>query len=575
MDNNNLIVAIVLSVLILFGFQYVYVKPHQEAIKQHVLAEQERKLEPQKAETAPATMRPRDEVLRDSPRLPILTDRLAGSINLKGARIDDLRLAQYHETVDKGSNGITLLSPSGSDAPHRPYYAEIGWLAAEQGVVVPMADTLWQKVGSNQSLSDKNTVTLRYDNGQGLVFERTIAVDDQFMFTITDKVTNKTKNDVTLYPYGAIARQGNPTTRDGSVVLEGGLGVLSGTLEEFPYEKMAKEGRHHVESHGGWLGFTDKYWLTAFVPQQNETLRVTYGYDGPEKPTAEQGHFQADFRGDAVKVQAGMTIDHSLRFFAGAKVVKVLDGYTDQYDIPHLDKAISFGWFYFLTKPFLYTLDFLGSVSGSYAMAILVFTVLLKLVTLPLSLKSYHSMSRMKELQPEMERIQKTYADDKARQSQEMMALYAREKVNPMSGCMPILIQIPIFFALYKVLYVSIELRQSPFWGWIADMSLPDPTNLFNLFGLVPWAVPAIIPALGAWPVLMGLTMLLQQKLSPQPADKTQARMFMLMPIFFTFLLSHSPAGLVIYWTWSNLLGIVQQWYIMRKDAMRKAAKKV
>jgi YidC/Oxa1 family membrane protein insertase len=392
------------------------------------------------------------------------------------------------------------------------------------------------------------------------------------MFTITDRVVNKSAQAVTLYPYAAVARQGDHTTLDGHVILEGGIGVLSGTVEEFSFSNLTKELKRKAESPGGWIGMTDKYWLTAIIPPQDKVMRVTYSYDGPENPTPSNGHFQSDYRGEAVVVKAGGDAAVTTHFFAGAKLLKTLDGYAGQYNIPHFDKAIHFGWFYFLTKPFLYVLDWLGTKSGSFAMAILIFTVLLKLATLNLSIKSYKSMAKMKALQPEILKLQERYADDKMRFSQEQMALFAREKVNPMSGCVPMLIQIPIFFALYKVLFVSIELRQAPFWGWISDMSLPDPTNLFTLFGLIPVTLPSFMPALGAWPLFMGLSMFLQQKMSPQPPDKVQARMFLFMPIFFTFLLSHSPAGLVIYWTWSNLLSIAQQAYIMRRHDVPKSA---
>ncbi|MDX2028446.1 MAG: membrane protein insertase YidC [Alphaproteobacteria bacterium] len=568
MDNNsNLFAAILLSVLILIGFQYLYVKPQQEHYRQQVLAE--KTAMPPKAEAVAApevagTLRDRAAIISESPRIPISTPQLRGSINLKGARLDDLELVQYRETIDPHSPRITLLSPSGSAAPHLSYYAEFSWLG-DGTVSVPGAQTEWKADG--KSLSPKAPLRLNWSNGQGLSFERTIAIDDNFMITLTDRVHNTGSAPVTLYPFGLIARQGMPSEHSTYILHEGPLGVLNGTLEEHKYATLAEEGKKTMDSQGGWLGMTDKYWLVAMVPPQTEKLSATFAHS-PGKSDTAHGFFQTDFRGAAMNVPAGGSIEHTSQLFAGAKRVRLLDDYGKKYDIPRFDRAIDFGWFYFLTKPFLYLLDYLSESMGSFALALLVFTVMLKLLTLPLTLKSNHSMARMKALQPEMKRIQERFADDRMKQGQEMMELYKREKVSPMSGCVPTLIQIPIFFALYKVLYVGIEMRQVPFYGWIKDMSAPDPTSVFTLFGLIAWTPPMALQ-IGIWPILMGLSMFLQQRLSPQPPDKTQARMFMLMPILFTYMLSHMPAGLVIYWTWSNLLSIGQQWFIMRQDARR------
>lgn len=582
-NNNNLIVAIVLSVLILVGFQFLYIKPQQEQYKQQVLTESQ--MAPVKATTtpdAPNNLRDRSDVIKDDKRIPIATRELQGSINLKGGRIDDLSLTNFRESVDPASPRIILLSPSGSAAPNNAFYTELSWLSDNTATAVPTSQTEWKADG--KQLSPDHPLKLTWDNGQGLSFERTINVDDHFMFTINDKVQNKGNTAVKLYPFGLVARQGSPaSSRSSSVLFEGPLGVLNGTLEEVKYKKLMDTGKQVINSDGGWLGLSDKYWLVAMAPEKGEKIAADFIYNqaGQKDPT--QGWFQSDFRGSPQTLEAGSSLEHSTHLFAGAKRIELLDAYGDKYDIPHFDKAIDFGMFYFLTKPFLYLLAYLGQWLGSLGIGILVFTVILKLLTLPLSLKSYHSMARMKALQPEMKRIQERYADDKVRQSQEMMEFYKREKVNPMAGCLPQIIQIPIFFALYKVLYVGIELRQAPFYGWIKDMSVPDPTSWFNLFGLAPWDIPAqtafnlglftvyFPPAIhiGIWPLLMGCSMLLQQRLSPQPPDKTQARMFMFMPIFFTYLLSSMPAGLVIYWTWSNLLSILQQWFIMRKDARK------
>jgi YidC/Oxa1 family membrane protein insertase len=581
--NNNFILAVILSMGIMLGFQYFYIKPQQQTMQAHAVVQQSDKIKAAAAaQTAVQNVQPRAEVVSANPRVTITTPELAGSIDLKGARFDDLSLTRYRETEAADSPAITLLSPSGSAAPDNAYFAEFDWLSDLATVAVPTADTKWN--ADSENLTPEHPVKLTWNNGQGLAFDRTIAVDEHAMFTVADHVVNTGSVAITLYPFGTVARQGIPPTTGRSVVHEGALGVLDGTLQEYKYKKLMDDGKQRIDSTGGWLGVTDKYWLVAMIPDQGEKIVADFTYNrvGATDPT--MGFFQSDFRGAAVIVAPGGNAEYVTHLFAGAKQVKLLDAYADQYHIPHFDKAIDFGWFYFLTRPFLYLLTMLANLVGSIGIAILLFTVLLKLVTLPLSLKSYHSMSRMKALQPELKRIQERYADDKMRQSQEMMELYKREKVSPMSGCLPTVVQIPIFFALYKVLYVNIEMRHAPFFGWIHDMSAPDPTSWFNVFGLAPWHVPAQIavnlglfvaylpPALhiGAWPVLMGISMFMQQKLSPQPPDKSQARMFMIMPIIFTYMLSSMPAGLVIYWSWSNLLGIAQQWFIMSRDAKRK-----
>ena len=553
----------------MIGFQYLYVRPHQADLQGQNVAQ---KVAQQNNSATPAevTQPPRDraEVLHESPRLSLTTPELIGSINLKGARIDDVSLAQYHETEDKSSPLIVLLSPASSAAPNRAYYAEFSWLADNVAIAVPNSETVWQT--QSKGLSPDHPVQLTWDNGQGLKFQRTIAVDEQAMFTITDSVIDGGTAAVNLYPFGTVARQGAPQTVGSSIVLEGGLGVLGGTLEEYKYKKMVDDKKATLESKGGWLGITDKYWLVAMVPSQDENITGDFIFNRAGGATNADGYFQSDFRGAPVAIAAGGSVTHVTRLFVGAKKVKLLDAYAEKYNIPHFDKAIDFGWFYFLTRPFLYLLTALANTVGSIGLAILLFTVLLKLATLPLSLKSYHSMSRMKTLQPEMKKLQERFAEDKVRLSQEMMDLYKREKVSPVSGCGPTLIQIPIFFALYKVLYVNIEMRQAPFYGWIQDMSAPDPTSVLNLFGLIPLDLPMALH-IGAWPILMGISMFMQQKLSPQPPDKSQARLLMFMPILFTYMLARMPAGLVIYWTWSNLLGITQQWYIMKRDEKRKA----
>ncbi|MDD4615818.1 MAG: membrane protein insertase YidC [Alphaproteobacteria bacterium] len=573
-SNNNIFLAIILSFAILIGFQHFYGKP--QAVRSGQTAGQQVPVALQQdrekgAIQAQRVSHDRAEILKETPRIAISTPQLSGSINLKGAKFDDLLLTRYRETADKEDRPITLLSPSGAAKP-KAYYAEFNWLSDSISIAVPSADTVWKADG--KELTPDHSVRMTWNNGEGQLFERTIAVDDQAMFTVTERVTNSGKSPVTLYPFGIVARQGTPAEAGRSgVVLEGGIGVLNGTLEEFKYKKMADEKKMVIDSTGGWLGVTDKYWLVAMVPPQDDKIIGEFVYNGAGASSPADGFYQVDFRGKGVTVLPGSSVERVSHLFAGAKRVSLLDTYAEKYNIPHFDKAIDFGWFYFLTKPFLFLLTALEHAVGHMGVAILLFTILLKLVTLPLSQKSYHSMARMKAIQPEIKKLQERFANDKAKLGQEMMDLYKREKVNPLSGCVPTLIQIPIFFALYKVLYVNIEMRGASFFGWIRDMSMPDPTSWFNLFGLAPWGVPSFFTGLmhiGAWPILMGISMLLQQKLSPQPPDKSQARAMTFMPIFFTYLLSNMPAGLVIYWTWSNLLGILQQWYIMRGDLMKK-----
>ena len=568
MENKNFIAAMLLSALILIGFQFFYVKPQQHGRDNVPVTANE---QPAIAPAADAAvLRERAQVLSDNPRVAIRTPALTGSIDLKGARFDDLQLIKYKETVADTSPPVTLLSPAGSQAPYNAYYADFSWLASDPGTSVPTAQSEWKATGGE--LTPDQPVTLNWSNGQGLTFTRQIAVDDHYLFTVTDHVANTGNAPVTLYPYGLLLRQGDPVVRSSNVLHEGPLGVLDGTLSEYKYKKLIDIGKATQDSTGGWLGITDKYWLVAMIPPQDERISADFAFNGAGVPVPEQGKFQTDFRGTAVTVAPGGSADHVAHLFAGAKHLRRLDTYGKQLNLPHFDRAIDFGWFYFLTKPFLYLLNYLGTSLGSFGIAILVFTVMLKLITLPLSLKSNHSMSRMKVLQPQIKALQERFKDDKIKQNQEMMELFKKEKVSPMSGCLPTLIQIPIFFALYKVLYVGIELRQAPFFGWIRDMSAPDPTSVFTLFGAIPWTPPAGLH-IGIWPILMGCSMFAQQRLSPQPPDKGQARMFMFMPILFTYMLANMPSGLVIYWTWSNLLSILQQWFIMSRDMNRPGRK--
>ncbi|KAA5606675.1 membrane protein insertase YidC [Roseospira marina] len=602
-EQRNLILAVVLSIAVLFGFEMVWrvIVPPPEPVETVAGEATTSPAEPGAlpgegsagapgapaadsggavpsapgAETAsmPATAgaMSRDEAIAatEGGRVAIDTPRVHGSIRLRGARLDDLTLPTYREELDPNSPPIHLFSPAGSVDP---YYAEFGWVAAATpaGVSqpVPGPETQWQ--ASGDTLHVNEPITLTWDNGQGLRFVRTVAIDENYMFTMTQRVENTGGEPVTLYPYGLVSRTDRPKTTGIWILHEGPLGVFDGTLKEVNYKDL-EEDEPTVEqtSTGGWIGITDKYWLAALAydQQAEATTRFTRRMvEGRER-------FQVDYRLPGETVAPGSSVETTNRLFAGAKKVQLLDGYEEKYGITNFDLAIDFGWFYFMTKPFFYGLLWLEDVLGNFGLAILGFTVLIKLAFFPLANKSYKSMTKMKMLQPEMKKLQERFKDDRQRMSQELMMLYKREKASPVSGCLPILIQIPVFFSLYKVLFVSIEMRHAPFYGWIHDLSAPDPTNVFTLFGLIPWDTPAFL-AIGIWPLIMGVTMFLQQKLNPAPPDPTQARIMMFLPIMFTFMLAHFPAGLVIYWTWNNLLSMAQQWFIMKRMGVSVSGEK-
>jgi YidC/Oxa1 family membrane protein insertase len=584
MDQKNLLVAIVLSVAILFGFQYLSTKFFPQPL--HPATTPTASTEPTPAPTsgspaagsgpaaeAPATgaapasaasqapAETREAAIADQPRVKIDTPRLHGSIALTGGRIDDLTLANYHETVDPKSPEVVLLWPTGTEDP---YFAEFGWIGGA-GAKLPDATTKWTASGG--PLAPGHPLTLTWDNGAGLTFTRTISIDENYMFTVEDGVKNAGSAPVSLTPYGLISRTGTPPVSGYYILFEGPIGFLDGAMQEVKYASLTPEKPTEFGSTGGWLGFTDKYWLTALIPSQSEAIKAQFRHAIDANKVQ---RYQADFTGAPVTVPAGGSASTSTRFFAGAKEVGLLDSYADA-GIPRFDRAIDFGWFYFLTKPIFLVLVFFHGLLGNFGLAILLLTFLIKLAFFPLANKSYSAMSKMKLLQPEVAKAREKFPDDKAKQQQEIMALYKKVGANPLAGCLPIVIQIPVFFSLYKVLFVTIEMRHAPFFGWIHDLSAPDPTSFANLFGLLPFN-PAGVPLvghfllIGAWPLIMGVTMFLQQKLNPQPVDPVQARMFMFLPIVFTYMLSAFPAGLVIYWSWNNLLSIAQQWAIMHRQ---------
>jgi YidC/Oxa1 family membrane protein insertase len=569
MDQKNLILAIALSLTILLGWQMFIEQPRQEAQQ----AEQQRQAElagrdpatigvpevPSAATGASETAAPRAraEVIGETRRVTIATPSLDGSINLTGGRIDDLTMHNYTQSVEPGSPQITLLSPRGSD---NPYFAEFGWLTGN-GTVSGGGQTAWTT--DQETLTPGAPLVLTARTDDGLVLTRTIAVDDRFMFTITDRVQNVGSAPINVSAFGRIARVNTPKTRGFFILHEGPIGILADTLHEIDYDDL-KDNPARPEtfaSTGGWLGITDTYWLTALIPDQDAAVDTRFLYD---TTPAGADLYQTDFRGKATALAPGESAEVTSRLFAGAKVFDTLTAYRDDLGIERFEMAIDFGWFFFLTRPLLQVIIFFADFLGNFGLSILLVTVIIKLFFFPLANKSYRSMSAMKALQPKMTELREKYADDKQRMQRELMAMYKREKVNPVSGCLPIALQIPVFFALYKVLFISIEMRHAPFFGWVKDLSAPDPLNIITLFGAIPWDPPFGL-ALGLWPILMGITMFAQQKLNPAPADPVQARIFMLMPVIFTIFLANFPVGLVIYWTWNNLLSITQQYVIMRR----------
>ncbi|MBR0661487.1 membrane protein insertase YidC [Neoroseomonas oryzicola] len=521
---------------------------------------------------APATPRP------PAARVAIENPRVAGSINLRGARIDDLVLTTYRETLAPNSPQVRLLDRRDS---LNPYFAQWGWTAADGRTRVPDNETDWTATGG--PLAPGRPVTLTWDNGQGQVFEIVLSLDAEYMVTAEQRVRNDGSEPVSLLPWARVRREHTPQTAGFYILHEGFTGVLGGRLREVTYSDAKSEGARRggiameQETTGGWAGFTDKYWLAAIMPAApDQTLRTAYRHAN-DGGGAAGDRWQVDMALPApVSLAPGASTQMATRLFAGAKEVHLLDSYMNRLNITDFDKAIDFGWFYFLVKPFFLALDWIFRLTGNFGVAILIFTVLIKAAFFPLANKAYHSMARMKALAPKMTEIKERYKDDPQKAQSEMMALYRTEKVNPASGCLPILIQIPVFFALYKALFVTIEMRHQPFFGWIHDLSAPDPTNLFNLFGLLPfqpeqWSHFLHMPA---WAVIMGITMFVQQKLNPPPPDPIQAKIFQWMPIIFTFMLASMPSGLIIYWAWNNTLSIGQQYYIMRHDrAAAKAAK--
>ncbi|WP_162304738.1 membrane protein insertase YidC [Sinorhizobium medicae] len=575
-NNRNYFVAIALSVLILIAWQFFYVSPKME--KDRIAAEkaQQAQSQPGTQQAAPGQAAPgqalpggaipsaaesRDQAIGKSARVAIDTPALSGSINLTGARFDDLKLKGYRETVDPKSPVITLFSPAETADG---YFTEIGYIGSDATGSVPGPQTVWMLSGGDK-LTPSTPVTLSYTNDKGITFTRTISVDDRYMFEVVDSIKNDAASAVSLSSYGRVTRFNKPSTPSIYVLHEGFVGVAGEHgLQEVGYSDV--EDEEPVEpgkSTGGWLGITDKYWAATIVPPQDTPFDIRFSHFADGRP-----RYQSDYKSDAVTVAPGQSAEVKNLIFAGAKEVPVVDNYELTYSIPNFDKLIDWGWFYFITKPMFKMMDFFFRLFGNFGIAILITTIVVKLIFFPLANKQYASMANMKKVQPKMEELKKKFGDDRMGLQQAMMQLYKEEKINPLAGCWPILIQIPVFFALYKVIYVTIEMRHAPFFGWIQDLSAPDPTTIINLFGLLPFEGPAFLH-LGIWPIVMGVTMFLQMRMNPTPPDPTQAMLFTWMPVVFTFMLASFPAGLVIYWAWNNTLSILQQGIIMKRQGVK------
>ena len=580
MDQKRLMMAIAVSLAILLGFQYL-VAPHLPKPPAPPVVASGAATRPADGTSgiaqAPAPVPTANAVPKNVPRVRIAAGRVTGSISLLGARLDDVVLKDYRDTIDPGSPNVRLLEPRSDD---NPYYVQYGWTAPlGDSPKLPGDDTIWTASGG--PLTSVNKVTLTWDNGEGLTFALEFAVDDEYMFSIRQSVKNGTGLPVQLFPWSRVRRDYKPETAGYYILHEGMLGVVDGTLKEATYDSAKSDGEKkagiafEAKTPNGWAGITDKYWLTAMIPDQTVPTKVFFRHI-EDKTAIHKDRYQVDYvTQDALTAAPGAEAAMASHLFAGAKLVHLLDRYETALNLPHFDKAVDFGLFYYITRPMFFVLDYLNDLLGNFGLAILLFTVVVKGLFFPLADYSYRSMSKMKLLAPKMAELRERHKDEPQKIQSEMMKLYKEEKINPASGCLPILVQIPVFFSLYKVIFVTIEMRQAPFYGWIKDLSQVDPSNVFNLFGLIPFD-PTTLPALGqylhlgVWPLIMGVTMFLQQKLNPPPPDPIQAKMFQFMPILFTFMLAGFPAGLVIYWTWNNTLSIGQQWLMMRRTRLGK-----
>lgn len=591
-DNKNLIIAMALSVLILVVWQFFVVGPQIERQRQAAEQAQQTTASEQTNVPAPAAGTPdsttgqsqspsvaagaasqapvsREQALQQETRIAIDTPKLSGSISLTGARIDDLRLRDYHETVDPESPTIVLFSPDGTQ---NAYFGQYGWSNPDgQNATLPDPSTVWTQNGSG-ALTPDQPLELSWDNGEGLVFYKRISIDENYMLQISQSVENKGNDAISLSPYALLARTGEPETTGFFILHEGLIGVIGEEgLQEIDYSDLAEAENGTIlpgKATQGWLGITDKYWAATLIPANGVSFTPRYYFKNFNDSNDRNDLYQTDYVVDPMKIAPGETAQYESHLFAGAKINSLLQGYSDTLSIQQFDLLIDWGWFHFITKPMFYMIDWFYHLVGNFGVAILLSTVVIKIIFFPLANKSYVSMSRMKLVQPQMTEIREQYKDDRAAQQKALMELYKKEKINPLAGCLPMLIQIPVFFSLYKVLFVTIEMRHAPFFGWIQDLSAPDPTSIFNLFGLIPWEPPLFL-LIGVWPLIMGFTMFIQMKMNPTPTEPAQQMIFNWMPVIFTFMLATFPAGLVIYWAWNNALSILQQYVIMRRQGVK------
>lgn len=562
MENKNVLLAVILSTAILIGWSFYFENPEEAQRKR---AEIQGKTEtqtsiqkpeaPQPSKVNPAKSISRNEALKESDRVLIENKNLSGSISLRGALIDDIILKNYRETLDPNSKPIVLLSPKKYE---QGYFIESGWATTKSDIKVPDNNSLWQ-IKEGKKLTPNSPITLEWNSREGLIFSKKIEIDDKYLFKITETVRNDKNRAIDLFHYGQITKNAKPTTENFYILHEGLIGVVDKNLKEETYSAVEKEKKTY-NGKSGWFGITDKYWMSAIIPESGKSFKGEYSYTN---------NYKANFiisEPNTISPQKSTT--GNIKIFIGAKEVYPIDNYAEKEKIDRFDLAIDWGWFYFITKPLFFVMDYIFKIVGNFGVAIIILTALVRIVFFPLSNYSFKSMAKMKVLQPEMLRLKELYKDDARRTQQEMMALYKREKVNPLSGCLPILVQIPIFFAVYKMLFVTLEMRHAPFFGWIKDLSAADPTTIFNLFGLIPWEPPTFL-MIGIWPILMGITMYLQQKLNPAPPDPIQAKIFAWFPFIITIMLASFPSGLVIYWTASNILTMAQQYFIMRKTTVK------
>ena len=562
MENRNVIIAVILSTAILIGWSMYFENPDEAQRKRLELqgkTETQTNIQkpetPQTAKANPTKGISRSDALKETDRVFIENSNLSGSISLRGALIDDIILKNYRETLDKSSKPIVVLSPKKSEDG---YFVESGWATTKSDVKVPDNNSVWQ-IREGKKLTPTSPVTLEWNNREGVVFSKKIEVDDKYLFKITETIRNEKSKTIELFHYSQITKNTKPNTENFYILHEGLIGVVDKNLKEETYSTIEKEKKTYT-GKSGWFGITDKYWMSAIIPESGKSFKGEYSF---------ANSYKANFIiSEPTIANPQKSTSNTLKIFIGAKEVYPIDIYTEKEKIDRFDLSIDWGWFYFITKPLFFVIDYIFKIVGNFGVAIIILTLLVRILFFPLNNYSFKSMAKMKVLQPEMLRIKELYKDDVKRTQQEMMALYKREKVNPLSGCLPILVQIPIFFAVYKMLFVTLEMRHAPFFGWIKDLSAADPTTIFNLFGLIPWNPPSFL-MIGVWPILMGITMYFQMKLNPTPPDPIQAKIFAFFPLIMTVMLATFPSGLVVYWTVSNVLTMAQQYYIMKKTTVK------